>query len=76
MHGMALVRTQNHRIELNFEIIIISNNNLRLKQIYSIMEITECIPEALLNRMYPHQKSGVEWMLELFHQSKGGILGG
>ncbi len=33
------------------------------------------IPSVLNNRMFPHQKDGVDWMVKLFESTTGGILG-
>ena len=36
---------------------------------------TLSLPDELVNRMFQHQKEGVEWMHQLHHRELGGILG-
>lgn len=36
---------------------------------------TLALPDELVNRMFQHQKEGVEWLHQLHHRELGGILG-
>eukprot|EP00981_Chlorochromonas_danica_P000056 scaffold26_cov159-Ochromonas_danica.AAC.19 len=33
------------------------------------------LPQNLIERLYPHQKVGVDWMYQLFRSNSGGVLG-
>ena len=33
-----------------------------------------CVPEYFYNQLYPYQKTGLKWLLTLYHEEVGGIL--
>ena len=34
-----------------------------------------CLPRSLFLDLFPHQMTGVQWLLDLFKRRKGGVLG-
>lgn len=33
------------------------------------------VPQKIFDRLFPHQRIGIEWMYRLFRHRKGGVLG-
>ena len=33
------------------------------------------VPQKIFDRLFPHQRIGIEWMYKLFRNRKGGVLG-